>query len=82
MAHAVWFRASPSTVARAIGKTDVPEFQAILETNRESQQYSGTALRRLRVRFGDRLGKPMGLSFELFLKPIGRANSTWGQAYW
>ena len=45
-------------------------------SNRESQQYSGTALGRLRVRFGDRLGKPMGLFFEPFLKPIGRANST------
>ena len=43
------FSASPSTVWRAIGKTDVPSIRAILETNWESQQYSGTALGRLRV---------------------------------
>ena len=36
--------ASPSTVGRAIGKTDVPLFQAIPETNRKVQQYSATAL--------------------------------------
>ena len=33
----------------------------------------------LRVRLGERLGKPMGLDSEPFLKPIGRANSTRGQ---
>ena len=71
-------RASPSTVGRAIGKTDGTWFGAILETNWESQQYSGTALGRLRLRLEERLGKPMGLDLEPFLKPIGRANSTRG----
>ena len=37
-------RSSPSTVGRAIGKTDVPLFWTIPETNREIQQYSATAL--------------------------------------
>ena len=46
-------RASPSTVGRVIGKTDGPWFGAIPETNRESQQYSGTALP---LRFGWRQG--------------------------
>ena len=32
-------RVSPSTVGRAIEKTDVPRFRAIPETNQESQQY-------------------------------------------
>ena len=36
--------ASPSTVWKVIGKTDGPWFGATPETNRESQQYSGTAL--------------------------------------
>ena len=62
------FRVSPSTVGRAIGKTDGPWSGAIPETNRESQQYSGTALGRLRVRLAERLGKPMGLFSEPFLK--------------
>ena len=61
------------------GKTDVPWFGAIPETNRESQQYSGMALGRLRVRLPESLGKPMGLDLEPFLKIIGRANSTRGQ---
>ena len=73
--------ASPSTVWRAIGKTDVPSIRAILETNRECQQYSGTALGRLRVRFAEPSGKPMGLYPEPFWKPIARANSTRGQPY-
>ena len=55
--------------------------QAIPNTNRESQQYSGTALGRLRVRFEGPLGKPMALYFKPFLKPIGRASSTQGQPY-
>ena len=71
-------RVSPSTVGRVIGKTDGTWFGAILETNRESQQYSGTALGRLRVRLVEWLGNPMGLDSEPFLKPIGRANSTRG----
>ena len=53
----------------------------LLKPISEIQQYSGAALGRLRVRFGDRLGKPMSLFFESFLKPIGRANSTRGQPY-
>ena len=57
----------------------MPSIRAILETNRESQQYSGTALGRLRVRFAEPSGKPMGLYPEPFWKPIGRANSTRGQ---
>ena len=47
---------------------DAPKFQAMLKTNPESQRYSETALGCLRVRFGDRLGKPMSLLFEPFLK--------------
>ena len=53
--------------------------KAILDTSWESQQDSGTALGLLRVRFEERLGKPMGVIPEPFLKPIGRANSTRGQ---
>ena len=41
----------------------------------------GDSLRRLRVRLEERLGKPMGLDSEPFLKPIGRANSTRGHPY-
>ena len=41
--------------------------------------YSGTGSGRLRVQLGDRLGKPMGLLFEPFLKSISRANSSRGQ---
>ena len=33
---------------------------SLLETIRESQQHSGTALGRLRVQFGHRLGQPNG----------------------
>ena len=40
---------------------------------------SKTLSGRLRVRLEERLGKPMGLDSEPFLKPIGRANSTRGQ---
>ena len=40
----VSLRASPNTVWRSIEKTDGPLFWAIPESNRQSQQYSGTAL--------------------------------------
>ena len=36
---------------------------------------------RLRVRFEERLGKPMCLNSKLFWRPIGRANSTLGQPW-
>ena len=56
----------------------MPLFQAIPEAGRESRRYSGTALERLRVRFEERLGKPMGLCSETSPKSIGRANSARG----
>ena len=39
----VLVRSSPGMVGRAIGKTGGPSFQAIPQTNRESQQYLGAA---------------------------------------
>ena len=83
------FRVSPSPVGRVLGssgKTDGLDSEPP-ETNRESQQHSGAALVRLRVRLEGRviitqsLGKSIGLDSEPFLKPIGRANSTQGQPY-
>ena len=62
-----------------LGKLMGLDSEPFLDTNRESQQYSGTALGCLRVRLEERLGKPMGLFSEPFLKPIGAANSTRGQ---